>query len=134
MLPHLRAGYRYDEAVFLANLKAVLPAAVWNDRGRREHIEQGIAEVVRNYERNPYDKSDTKERRIAEWLRDQGIDTARCDRFYHPSMIEAYTQARPDKKGLLQLGVAAHGGRSQSDGHANVVPLARPVEPTAARG
>ena len=104
MLPHLRAGYRYDEAVFLANLKAVLPAAVWNDRGRREHIEQGIAEVVRNYERNPYDKSDTKERRIAEWLRDQGIDTARCDRFYHPSMIEAYTQARPDKKGLLQLG------------------------------
>ena len=104
MLPYLRRGFRYDEAVFLANLGAAVPAAVWNDAARREEIERRVAEELLHYERNPYDKYDTKERCIAQCLHDCGIDAARIDRLYHPSMIETYRAARPDAGGVLQLG------------------------------
>lgn len=104
MLPYLREGYRYDEAVFVANLKAVLPAAVWNDETWRHEIERGIADLMANYTRNPYDRYDSKERRISDYLHDCGIDDVRLDRLYHPSMIETYRAAQPDAEGILQLG------------------------------
>lgn len=104
MLPYLRAGYRYDEAVFVANLKAVLPETVYATPERREKIERDIATLLLDYVRNPYDKYDTKERRIADYFADNGLDTSRLNRLYHPSMIETYRAARPDADGTLQLG------------------------------
>ncbi len=104
MLPYLRAGYRYDEAVFLANLKAALPESVYSDEARRREIERGIADLLVAYVRNSYDQYDSKERRISAYFRDNGIDTARLHRLYHPSMIETYRDAQPDERGILQLG------------------------------
>ena len=104
ILPYLRRGYRYDEAVFLANLKAVLPPATYADETRRLRIERDIAELTLESRREPYVKYDSKERRIDDYLTDQGVPPARLNRLYHPSMIETYRAARPDAQGLLLLG------------------------------
>lgn len=72
ILPYLRCGYRYDEAVFLANLRAALPKEVYADEDRRHNIEQEIASLLLDYKRNPYDKFDSKERRIANYFSDHG--------------------------------------------------------------
>lgn len=104
ILPYLRLGYRYDEAVFLANLKAVLPKEAYDNEERRHEIEHDIAELLLGYKRDPYDKYDSKEHRIANYFSDHGFDLSRFDRLYHPSMIETYRKAQPDAAGLLQLG------------------------------
>lgn len=104
ILPYLRCGYRYDEAVFLANLKAVLPSDVYADERRRHEIENDIAGMLSGYKRNPYDKYDSKKRRITDYFSEHGLDVAHIDRLYHPSMIETYRQATPDAGGRMQLG------------------------------
>lgn len=104
ILPYLRCGYRYDEAVFLANLRTVLSKEVYADEVRRHAIEQDIALLLLDYKRNPYDKFDSKERRIADYFSDHGLDMSRLDRLYHPSKIETYPDAKPNAEGILQLG------------------------------
>lgn len=104
ILPYLRKGFRYDEAVFVANLRAALPMEVWNDEARRHEVEQEIIATVQNFHQNPYDKTSTKERAISNYLHDMGIDDTRTGRLYHPSMIDVYQAARPDADGIVQLG------------------------------
>ena len=104
ILPYLRCGYRYDEAVFLANLRTVLSKEVYADEVRRHAIEQDIALLLLDYKRNPYDKFDSKERRIADYFSDHGLDISRLGRLYHPSKIETYPDAKPNAEGILQLG------------------------------
>lgn len=105
MLPYLREGYRYDEAVFLANLKAVVPAAMWTDEEQRGHIVADVAEIVTDFARNPLNKGLTKEQCIADYLQDTFyVDRRRIEHLYHPSMIKPYPQAKPNEQGELQLG------------------------------
>lgn len=104
ILPYLRTGYRYDEAVFLANLGAALPETIRRDDTRRKEIEQAIADILIGYRPNPYDKHDSKERRIADYFRDNAIGGCRLQRLYHPSKTDLYRPARLDKEGNLQLG------------------------------
>lgn len=106
ILPYLHRGYRYDEAVFLANLSAVVAPEIWRDPARRDRIVGAVAETIVAYKPNPYDKYDSKERRIHACLRDCGIpDTAiESGKLYHPSMIDIYEDARPNGDGILQLG------------------------------
>lgn len=104
ILVYLRCGYRYDEAVFLANLRAALPEEVYADETRRREIERDIASLLLDYKRNPYDKFDSKERRIADYFSDSGLDSSRLDRLYHPSKIETYPDAKPNAEGVMQLG------------------------------
>lgn len=105
ILPFLRRGYRYDEAVFIANLRAVLPEAVWADEAKRQAIETDIACMIDDFRLDPMNKRLTKEQCVGDYLRNfQGIDDRRLRRLYHPSMIEVYRDARPDAEGILQLG------------------------------
>ena len=104
ILPYLRCGYRYDEAVFLANLRAALPKEVYADEERRHAIERDIASLLLGYKRNPYDRFDSKERRIADYFSDHGLDASRLDHLYHPSKIATYPDAAPNAEGILQLG------------------------------
>lgn len=104
ILPYLRCSYRYDEAAMLANLKASLPKEIAADREQYLRIERDIAALLLNYERNPYDRNDSKERRITDYFSDRGLDLSRLHRLYHPSQIEIYPHARPDADGLLLLG------------------------------
>lgn len=104
MLVYLRCGYRYDEAVFLANLRAALPKEVYANEARRDEIERDIASLLIDYKRNPYDKFDSKEHRITDYFSDHGLDTSRLNRLYHPSKIETYPDAKPNAEGIMQLG------------------------------
>lgn len=107
ILPYLRRGYRYDEAVFLANLSAVVPKEIWNDADRRLQIEESVAHTIREYRQNPYDKNDTKKRAISNCLHDCGLTDEQINdkKLYHPSMIETYKDAEPNEEGILQLGL-----------------------------
>lgn len=105
ILPYLRAGYRYDEAVFVANLKAVLPPDIYSDESERNAIEADIAALITDFRRNPLNRGTTKEQCVRDYLRNcRGIDEKRLGRLYHPSMIEIYQTALPDAQGVLQLG------------------------------
>lgn len=98
ILPYLRAGYRYDEAVFLANLHAAVPSHLWNDCDVRESIISRIITILR-------DNPDNKEKCIADKLRDYcNCDNLRPDRLYHPSKADVYKDALPDENGIIQLG------------------------------
>ena len=103
ILPYLRRGYRYDEAVFLANLQAVVPAEVWRDEDKRANIIQQVANTITNFE---IDKAETKEQAIFNCLLDCGLSTEQIKekKLYHPSMIETYQDAMPNEQGVLQLG------------------------------
>ncbi len=104
ILPYLRRGFRYDEAVFLANLSQVVPAEVWNDAEKRNHIEDFVADTIANYTHTKV--GDTKEQAIYSALLDCGLygDEVDMTKLYHPSMIETYPEVKPNKDGLRLLG------------------------------
>ncbi len=105
ILPYLREGYRYDEAVFVANLKAVLPSDIYSDESERSAIEADITALITDFRRNPLNRGTTREQCVRDYLRNcRGIDEKRLGRLYHPSMIEIYQTAQPDAQGVLQLG------------------------------
>lgn len=105
ILPYLRSEFRYDEAVFVANLKAVVPAGVWADAEQRDRLVSDVAEIVTDFSHNPLNKGLTKAQCIKDYLHDNlYVDERHLDRLYHPSMIETYRQAMPDGLGMLQLG------------------------------
>ena len=103
ILKWLRLGYRYDEAVFLANLPWVVAADTWRNEVKREKIISAVAGVVaEGYNA----RGNRKECAIYNALLDCGLcgDEIRIDRLYHPSMIETYQDAKPDEQGLTLLG------------------------------
>ncbi len=104
MLPYLRLGMRYDEAVFLANLKKVVPARLWNDINVRKSITDGITSLLSDFSVNPLNEGLTKEKVVQDFLYDNfDIAYERSEHLYHPSMIEVYRPAIPDKNGILKL-------------------------------
>lgn len=102
-LSWLRCGYRYDEAVFLANLSEVVAKSVWENREKRDRI---IAEVVDIVSDDNLLHNTTKENVIYNSLLDCGLssDEINISKLYHPSMIETYQDARPNDDGLTLLG------------------------------
>lgn len=105
ILPFLRQGFRYDEAVFVANLKQVLPKEIYERESERAKIEQDIKELMIDF-RNPLNEGKTKEQIIREYLQDRlpNITEKQLKRLYHPSMIENYPMARPGDDNIFKLG------------------------------
>lgn len=102
ILPWLRLGYRYDEAVFLANLPRVVVADVWHNNMKRDKIIAAVEAIVAD----DYNaKGNTKENTIYDTLLDCGLcsNEIRIDRLYHPSMIETYQDAKPNEHRLTLL-------------------------------
>ena len=106
ILPFLRKGMRYDEAVFVANLKKVLPEKIYADTQKREQIENDIATSIAEFWSNPLNKETTKEKVVRDYLQDNypEIDDRHLDYLYHPSMIETYPDAQPNADGIFKLG------------------------------
>ena len=103
ILPYLRIGFRYDEAVFMANLPAAVPTALWASRQRE--IENDVCEILEDYALNPTNRGLAKEQCIADMLLDKyGISKNRTDRLYHPSKVDTYKDAIRSADGILQLG------------------------------
>lgn len=103
MLPYLRAGYRYDEAVFLGNLRKVIGENRWNDETARKDIIDKICTEIDNYSITK--RKESKKEYIAKILSDEyGIDFEYSDKLYHPSQVEGYKDAEENENGIPQLG------------------------------
>lgn len=104
IVPWLRSGYRYDEAVMLANVKAVLPLSVKGDVARLDEVMAAVVNDVTSYVPDAGIKNDSKIRKIEEDIVNLGIYDIDMDKLYHPSMIEVYPKARPNREGKVLLG------------------------------
>lgn len=89
ILPWLKKGYLYSHAVFFANLPAVLPKSI--SAQKRLDVEENLKIALEN-------QTD-----IRGYLLD-AVPGCNPDKLYHPSMIELYPQAMPDKDGKIRLG------------------------------
>lgn len=105
ILPFLKDGLRYDEAVFVANLDAVLPEEIKSDKEKKSDITFCIINIITDFTGNPLFKDMTKMQAIRIALEDvPGININSLDRLYHPSKLNTYPDAEIDKNGFLQLG------------------------------
>ena len=105
ILPYLRRGYRYDEAVFIANLPAVVPQEMWQNENTRNAIIKDICSLLDEFTENSLYRHLTKKQAIDNMLLDNyGISYNDSARLYEPSNIETYPQAQPNREGLLLLG------------------------------
>ncbi len=105
ILPLLRDGMRYDEAVFAANIDAVLPENMKSDETIKSDIAQSIIAIISDFQANPLHKGLTKMQAIRRELEDiPGIDIRRLDLLYHPSKLNTYPDAEINENGMLLLG------------------------------
>lgn len=98
ILPFLREGRVYSDAVFLANLPAVI------DSGNLP--EKKIKDVVENLSvvlADDTKKEVAKYKEIRDYLL-SAVPDCKPDKLYHPSMIEVYPKALPDEEGRFRLG------------------------------
>ena len=101
MLPYLRNGYRYDEAVMLANLPAVLKT---QDAEVLKEVGENVVIAIEDSASNPLNKKKTASQCVMEYLRDcQNVDSRSLEKLYHPSMIETYQSVLP-VNGFYKLG------------------------------
>lgn len=103
ILPYLRCGYRYDEAVLLGNLRCAVGNNLWNNEQTRKEIINDICTAIEDY---PITKrEESKKEYIANILLDNyQIDYTHSDKLYHPSQVEGYKDAVKNENGVLQLG------------------------------
>lgn len=105
ILPYLRGGYRYDEAVYIANLPKVVSVDMWHNQDTRRAIIKDICGLLDEFATNPLYRHLTKKQAIDNMLLDNyGISYNDSARLYEPSNIETYPQAQPNIDGLLLLG------------------------------
>ena len=105
ILPYLQIGYRYDEAVFIANLPKVVSEEMWNNDSTREAIIKDICLLLDEYSENPLYRHTTKKQAIDNMLLDNyGIGHNESAHLYEPSSIETYAKAQPNENGQILLG------------------------------
>ena len=103
ILPFLRKGLIYSHATFLANLDAVMPACVWEDKQRREIAMEEIIKVMEDY--NTRTDAGTLEACVKGYIRDiYGVSEITLKKLYHPSMMDTYPRQSPNLNGIYQLG------------------------------
>lgn len=105
ILPYLRAGYRYDEAVFIANMPKVASKEIWQDDVQRHEIIQDLCTLLDEFKTDPQYRHLTKKQAIDDMLLDKyDIDYNKSSKLYEPSRIEPYPKAQLNKNGLILLG------------------------------
>ncbi|MBO7263604.1 MAG: CRISPR-associated protein Csn1 [Alistipes sp.] len=105
ILPYLRAGYRYDSAVFIANLRKVASKDQWENVDVRTSIINDVCEILDTFDSEIQYKHKTKKQAIDEMLLiNHGINFNASARLYEPSRLEAYPAVQPDKNGVFKLG------------------------------
>ena len=105
ILPYMRNyGLIYSEAVFLANLKEVLPSHIWGIKEMREAATESIIEMIHSFDKNNIDGL-TLEVCIKSLLKEKyQVEDSALNKLYHPSMMEIYPRQKPQEDGKYQLG------------------------------
>lgn len=105
ILPYLRMGIDYTHAVFLANISGVVSVSVWNDEEQRAYILKNALEIIHSFDPKDSKLNGTLEFCIKDFLQNNyELSPGALDKLYHPSMIDVYSDARPNKDGIYQLG------------------------------
>ncbi len=109
ILPYLKRGYKYSHAVFMANVPTIVGKYVW--KTGHEYIEHTLFQLMSDFEADQLNNKDKKGPRqtiedvIIDYLSNNfDLAAGALDRLYHPSMIDVYPDARPNKEGIYQLG------------------------------
>lgn len=102
ILPYLRSGYRYDEAVILANLPAVTGYGA--DSAELKEVQDNVSIIIEDHSRNPLENNRSIQYSVEDYLRGcRNVDPSHLARLYHPSMIELYPHVSPEN-GIYKLG------------------------------
>lgn len=102
ILPYLRTGYRYDEAVIMANLPAVTGYGLESEE--LKEIQENISIIIEDRSKNPLENKNSIQHVVEEYLRGcRNINPSRLSRLYHPSMMEVYPHVSPEN-GICKLG------------------------------
>lgn len=105
ILPFLQMGMLYSHAVFMANIPKIVGPTIWNDEQQRHYIIDEINRMAIA----PIEKEKGLRQTLETCIRDllgkeYGIDANKLGKMYHPSMIETYPDAKPNKDGVVLLG------------------------------
>ena len=103
ILPWLRKGYIYSDAVFYANLPATLPPSISENSEKMQDIEENIRVLLEDFSTNPLNRESKKIEVVSDYLRGIACDV-KPEKLYHPSMIDMYQAVMPDVHGRLHLG------------------------------
>ena len=105
ILPFLQMGMLYSHAVFMANIPKIVGPAIWNDEQKRSHIIDEICRMANTPLEKEKGLRQTLDICIKDLLtKEYGIDESKLEAMYHPSMIETYPDAKPNKDGVVLLG------------------------------
>lgn len=109
ILPYLKQGVKYSHAVFMANVPSIVGSHVWSSG--HEYIEHTLLQAMRDFELDQQNIGDkrrshtTIEDMIKDYLSNNfDLKAGALYRLYHPSMIDVYPDAKPNKEGIYQLG------------------------------
>lgn len=101
ILPYMKErGLIYSHATFLANLSAVVPYYAWEVKETRENIIDKLIDIIHGTE----DKFRIEENIKAYLMTHFNLSLEELGALYHPSMIEAYPEVRPNDDGEYLLG------------------------------
>lgn len=102
ILPYLRDGYRYDEAVILANLPTVTGHSIGSDD--LKEIQENVSIILEDHSKNPLENKTSIQNSVVDYLRGcRNVDSAHLDKLYHPSIIELFPHVLPEN-GIYKLG------------------------------
>lgn len=105
ILPYLRMGINESHAVFLANISSVVSSSIWNDEEQRAYILRNVFEIINSFDPKDVKLNSTLEFCIKDFLQNNyELKAGAIDKLYHPSMIDVYPDARPNRDGIYQLG------------------------------
>lgn len=100
----LRTGKDYSKAIFLANIPTIVGEEIWSDIKRRSRLLYKVDLALHPQEENDAEEHRTIAERIKAAVAEE-VHDAPIDLLYHPSMIEAYPDAKRNERfDCYQLG------------------------------
>lgn len=103
ILPWLEQGLVYSRAVLMAKIPDIVGSEIWQEHGER--IQSEMLEFLDNFNTSDEKMQGTLDFCIKDYLLSNfDLKPGAVDALYHPSMIEAYQDAKKNKDGVYQLG------------------------------
>jgi len=102
ILPFLRQGMIYSDAVFFANIPTIISKELWERD--KDVIMDEFRRIIYNTNAADREMQGTMDFMIKNYLKDNyDLKPGAADKLYHPSMIETYPDAKIEN-GVYQLG------------------------------
>lgn len=105
ILPYMKVyGLTYSKAVFLGNLKAVMPKNIWGIKEMKEAAIEGLVDLLSSVGDDNQNRHCVEEK-VKDYLHIRyNVNRETLKMLYHPSMIDVFQKQKADKDGIIQLG------------------------------